>query len=176
MAQIVPSELRGREGRTPRVLVLLLPNVHLQDMAGPVQVFDEAAQVGGGYRLVFCGVERRVRSAQGLELADLEPLPTVLPADLVLVPGMASATQGRAQCHHPGRAALHRPRTGGDDRWRVCGNRRRAERRGPPPGAGRRREMTANYMEYRWSPEPYLVGSYAPKTAVGPSQGATAAQ
>jgi transcriptional regulator GlxA family with amidase domain len=34
-------------------------------------------------------------------------------------------------------------------------------------------EKTAQYMEYRWSPEPYLVGSYAAKAAGG---GATSAQ
>jgi transcriptional regulator GlxA family with amidase domain len=75
-----------------RVWVLLLPDVHLQDMAGPVQVLDEAAQLGGSYRLHFCGIERRVRSAQGLELANLEPLPRVHPGDVVLIPGMSSAT------------------------------------------------------------------------------------
>jgi len=88
MAQNVRLKIAPRE---TRVLVLLLPDVHLQDLAGPVQVLDEAAQLGGAYRMVFCGVERRVRSAQGLELADLEPLPTVHPTDLVLVPGMSSA-------------------------------------------------------------------------------------
>lgn len=72
------------------MLVLLLPEVHLQDLAGPVQVLDEAAQLGGAYQLAFCGVERRVRSAQGLELANLDPLPEVRPSDTLLVPGMAS--------------------------------------------------------------------------------------
>jgi transcriptional regulator GlxA family with amidase domain len=75
-----------------RVFVLLLPEVHLQDMAGPVQVLDEAARLGGDYRLSYCGVERQVRSAQGLQLANLEPLPRVDASDLVLVPGMSSAT------------------------------------------------------------------------------------
>jgi transcriptional regulator GlxA family with amidase domain len=88
MAQNVRLKNSPRE---TRVLVLLLPDVHLQDLAGPVQVLDEAAQLGGAYRMVFCGVERRVRSAQGLELSNLEPLPTVHPTDLVLVPGMSSA-------------------------------------------------------------------------------------
>jgi hypothetical protein len=36
-------------------------------------------------------------------------------------------------------------------------------------------EKTAQYMEYRWSPEPYLVGSYVPMVA-RPSGGATSAQ
>jgi transcriptional regulator GlxA family with amidase domain len=88
--------------RTRRVLVLLLPDVHLQDMAGPVQVLAEAAQLGGAYRLLFCGVERRVRSAQGLELANLEALPRVQPTDTVLVPGTSSETLGHME-HLPAR-------------------------------------------------------------------------
>lgn len=81
--------------RRRRVLVLLLPEVHLQDMAGPVQVLHEAAQLGGAYELSYCGVERRVRSAQGLVLSDLEPLPRPRQGDLVLVPGISSDTLDR---------------------------------------------------------------------------------
>jgi len=87
--------------RTRRVLVLLLPDVHLQDMAGPVQVLHEAAQLGGDYELTYCGVERRVRSAQGLVLSDLEPLPQTREGDLVLVPGISSSTIGRLNKHVP---------------------------------------------------------------------------
>lgn len=36
-------------------------------------------------------------------------------------------------------------------------------------------ERTAQYMEYRWSPEPYLIGSYAP-TKSTPGDNATSAQ
>jgi transcriptional regulator GlxA family with amidase domain len=97
MAQTVRAEFSSRENPPSRVLVLLLPKVHLQDLAGPVQVLDEAAQLGGSYRLLFCGVEPRVRSAQGLELSNLEPLPPVQPTDLVLVPGMSSATLGHLE-------------------------------------------------------------------------------
>lgn len=111
MAQTVRAEGSSRENRAPRVLVLLLPEVHLQDMAGPVQVLDEAAQLGGSYRLLFCGVERRVRSAQGLELSNLEPLPTVQPRDVVLVPGMSSATLARLE-HVPTEWLVEAHRTG----------------------------------------------------------------
>jgi transcriptional regulator GlxA family with amidase domain len=90
MAQIVRTPQVPQSG--PRVLVLLLPDVHLQDMAGPVQVLYEAAQLGGAYRLSFCGVQPQVRSAQGLELSNLEPLPVVRASDTILVPGMSSAT------------------------------------------------------------------------------------
>jgi transcriptional regulator GlxA family with amidase domain len=81
---------------TPRrVVVLLMPHVHLQDMAGPVQVLHEAAELGAAYRLTYCGVEPRVRSAQGLVLSDLEPLTTIQAGDLVLIPGVSSDTLDR---------------------------------------------------------------------------------
>jgi transcriptional regulator GlxA family with amidase domain len=73
-----------------RVLVLLSPHVHLLDLAGPVQTFYEANQFGGQYRIVHCGTSPRVRSAQGLILADLVPLPEPEAGDLVLVPGVDS--------------------------------------------------------------------------------------
>ena len=76
-------------------MVLLLPDVHLQDMAGPVQVLSEAAHLGGAYQLSYCGAERAVRSAQGLLLAELLPLPQPRDGDLVLVPGTSSATLDR---------------------------------------------------------------------------------
>jgi transcriptional regulator GlxA family with amidase domain len=89
------AELLKASEQARRVLVLVLPHVHLQDLAGPVQVLAEAAQLGGCYRLCFCGIEQRVQSAQGLELANLEPLPEVHPNDVVLVPGMSSSTLDR---------------------------------------------------------------------------------
>src|SRR5260370_38168944 len=82
-------------GKTHRVLVLLLPEVHLQDLSGPVQVLYEAAQLGGAYQLSYCADAPRVRSAQGLELSDLAPLPEARKGDLVLVPGTASASLSR---------------------------------------------------------------------------------
>lgn len=91
-----PPSLDAPE-RMRRVLVLVLPYVHLQDLGGPVQVLSEAAQLGGRYRLSFCGVKREVKSAQGLELANLEPLPQVHSTDVVLVPGIASSAIDRME-------------------------------------------------------------------------------
>ncbi len=111
MAQTVRTARTSLPHRGRRVLVLLLPSVHLQDMAGPVQVLAEATHLGGDYRLSFCGLERRVRSAQGLELANLEPLPRVHPGDLVLVPGMSSATLDQLE-HVPTEWLLEAHRVG----------------------------------------------------------------
>ncbi|WP_432992249.1 GlxA family transcriptional regulator [Dactylosporangium sp. CA-233914] len=70
-----------------RVVVLVLPEVNLLDLGGPVQVFDAAATLGAGLGLQFVAEAERVRSAQGLALAGIAPLPPVGPGDLVLVPG-----------------------------------------------------------------------------------------
>ena len=74
-----------------RVIFLILPHVHALDLAGPVQVFYEANGFGAENRLQFCATEPRVRMAQGLTIADLEPLPEVGSNDLVVVPGIDSS-------------------------------------------------------------------------------------
>ncbi|MBU2665149.1 helix-turn-helix domain-containing protein [Actinoplanes bogorensis] len=66
-----------------RVHVLVLPAVNLLDLSGPIQVLHTA----GHYEIGFVAARPRERSAQGLALADLGPLPAVEAGDLVLVPG-----------------------------------------------------------------------------------------
>jgi len=75
-----------------RILVLVLPEFHLLDLAGPAQVFDEARSLGGHYEIMFVGVEPCSRSAQGLVISDLKPLPKVRVGDLILVPGIDSSS------------------------------------------------------------------------------------
>jgi len=74
-----------------RVILAVLPEVEILDLAGPVQAFYEANQCGGeygvDYRVETCALEPRVRTGQGVWLADLAPLPEVGPEDLVVVPG-----------------------------------------------------------------------------------------
>lgn len=72
---------------TDRVVVVVLPEVNLLDLSGPVQVFDGAAQRGAESRVEFVAEAPEATSAQGLRLAALHPLPNVEPGDLVLVPG-----------------------------------------------------------------------------------------
>jgi transcriptional regulator GlxA family with amidase domain len=77
---------------TPRrVAVLVLPHVHLLDLAGPVQALYEANGFGADYRLVFCASKPEVVSAQGLVLGKLAPLPPPRGLDLVLVAGIESS-------------------------------------------------------------------------------------
>ena len=72
-----------------RVILLVLGGVELLDLAGPAQVFSMAASLGAPYSLHFCANTLGVRSAQGLFLGQLEPLPSVSVNDMVIVPGVA---------------------------------------------------------------------------------------
>jgi transcriptional regulator GlxA family with amidase domain len=67
---------------------LILPQVQILDLAGPVQVFDTAARQGGSYRLTFCSTTPEVEARQHLCLAHLEPLPDPELLDMVLIPGI----------------------------------------------------------------------------------------
>jgi transcriptional regulator GlxA family with amidase domain len=59
-------------------------------MSGPVQALYEANGFGADYRLTFCAATKEVRTAQGLTLGQLAPLPRADEIDLVLVPGTES--------------------------------------------------------------------------------------
>ncbi|MEI2579918.1 GlxA family transcriptional regulator [Scytonema sp. PRP1] len=72
-----------------RVIFLVLNGVELLDLAGPAQVFSMAASLGAPYSLHFCANNLGVRSAQGLFLGQLEPLPSVCANDVVMVAGVA---------------------------------------------------------------------------------------
>lgn len=70
------------------MIFLALPEVEILDLAGPMQVFAEANRARARYRLRTVSTHERVRTDQGLVLADLEPLPQVREGALVIVPGM----------------------------------------------------------------------------------------
>jgi len=101
-----------------RVLVLLLPHVHILDLGGPIQAFYEANGFGAQYDLVHCGTEPRVRTAQGLVLADLAPLPDPAPSDLILVPGIDSSTLDHLE--HVPKAWLRKAHAQGSRVASIC--------------------------------------------------------
>lgn len=70
-----------------RVFFLLVPHVHVLDLAGPMQVFYEANGFGAAYEIHSCAETPTLQTAQGLTLAGLEPLPEIRRGDIVLVPG-----------------------------------------------------------------------------------------
>jgi transcriptional regulator GlxA family with amidase domain len=69
------------------VIFLLLQELEILDLAGPLQAFSEAIHAGADLRVRLCSPEPRVRTDQGLWLAELDPLPAPAPADLIVVPG-----------------------------------------------------------------------------------------
>lgn len=77
------------------VVFLIFPDVEILDLAGPLQVFHEANRHGADYHTRLCGPEPRVRSDQGLWLAELEPLPEVDAETIVIVPGSRLTTLDR---------------------------------------------------------------------------------
>ena len=66
------------------MIFLLLPEVEVLDLAGPLQAFSEAKR----YRTRLCATRERIHSHQGVVFADLEPLPDRPGDALVVVPGM----------------------------------------------------------------------------------------
>ena len=59
--------------REIEVIFVLLPKVHLIDMAGPVQVFYEARQFGANFNIKYCCLhdDENVLSQQGLTFTNL---------------------------------------------------------------------------------------------------------
>ncbi|MFD9706345.1 GlxA family transcriptional regulator [Lentzea sp. NPDC059081] len=73
-----------------RVVFLLVPGVHLLDLAGPAQVFSSAADLVDGYELSYVGDMETVLSHQGVPLGASRELPPLEKDDLVFVPGWRS--------------------------------------------------------------------------------------
>ncbi|WP_405581162.1 GlxA family transcriptional regulator [Streptomyces sp. NBC_01190] len=74
------------------VVFLLVPRLHLLDLAGPAQVFSTAADQGLDYRLHYVAEREDVPSAQGLALRAATDWPALSAADLLVVPGWRSPT------------------------------------------------------------------------------------
>jgi transcriptional regulator GlxA family with amidase domain len=76
-----------------RVIVAVLPQVEILDLAGPLQAFHEANSHGADYRVEVCAAEPKLRTGQWLWLTDLAPLPDdVTGDDLVVLPGVPMST------------------------------------------------------------------------------------
>ncbi|PAV25594.1 AraC family transcriptional regulator [Tamilnaduibacter salinus] len=84
-------------------LFLLLPDVHLLDLAGPVQAIHESNELHGDFfRLHFVGLGPSVNCWQGLSIGELEGLPeTIAPDTLVFVCGMKLTPQVMATARNP---------------------------------------------------------------------------
>ena len=73
-----------------RIAFLLVPGLHLLDLAGPAQAFQTAADLGCGYELDYVGDQQDVLTAQGLTVRAATGWPTLTADDLIIVPGWRS--------------------------------------------------------------------------------------
>lgn len=70
-----------------RVVFLLVPQLHLLDLAGPAQVFSSARDFGLGYEVSYVAEHDEVPTAQGVTLRAGTEWPALTPDDLLVVPG-----------------------------------------------------------------------------------------
>ncbi|MCW2528865.1 MAG: AraC family transcriptional regulator [Pseudonocardiales bacterium] len=73
-----------------RVVFVVVPGVHLLDLAGPAQVFSVAADFGLGYALHYVADSETVVTAQGLTIQAALDWPDLDIDDLIVVPGWRS--------------------------------------------------------------------------------------
>jgi transcriptional regulator GlxA family with amidase domain len=79
-----------------RLVFLLVPQVHLLDLAGPAQVFSTAADLGYSYELSYVAEQPDVLTAQGVSLQARVDWPDLGPDDLIVVPGWRAPTLARS--------------------------------------------------------------------------------
>jgi transcriptional regulator GlxA family with amidase domain len=79
-----------------RVVFLLVPRVHILDLAGPAQVFSTADDFGYQYELEYVAEQEDVLTAQGLPLRARTEWPELNCHDLLIVPGWRTRAPGDA--------------------------------------------------------------------------------
>jgi transcriptional regulator GlxA family with amidase domain len=72
------------------VAFLLVPGLHLLDLAGPAQAFGTAANLGCGYQLRYVAEQEDVPTAQGVTVKAVTDWPELAKDDLIIVPGWRS--------------------------------------------------------------------------------------
>ncbi len=77
------------------MIFVVLPEVEILDLAGPLQAFYEANATRARHRVRVCSPRERIESHHGVVLADLDPLPDEVGDALVIVPGMPYARTER---------------------------------------------------------------------------------
>ncbi|WP_433059495.1 GlxA family transcriptional regulator [Dactylosporangium sp. CS-033363] len=96
-----------------RIVFLLVPQVHLLDLAGPAQVFSTVRDLGLGYELHYVAEREEVPTAQGVPLRAETRWPRLGRGDLILIPGwkgarfgdhglLTGSTRDRIAAHHAG--------------------------------------------------------------------------
>ena len=77
-----------------KVVFLLVPRVHLLDLAGPAQAFSTAAGAGYRYTLHYVAEQQDVPTAQGVTVRAELDWPALTPGDLIVVPGWRAPELG----------------------------------------------------------------------------------
>ena len=70
-----------------KVVFLLVPGLHLLDLAGPAQAFGTAADLGCGYELAYVAGQEDIPSAQGVTMRATTEWPALASGDIIIVPG-----------------------------------------------------------------------------------------
>ena len=78
-----------------RLVFLLVPQLHLLDLAGPAQVFSTAADLGYRYELHYVAEQPELPTAQGAVIQAALRWPDLGPDDLIVVPGWRAPTLAR---------------------------------------------------------------------------------
>ncbi|QYC42372.1 HTH-type transcriptional regulator CdhR [Nonomuraea coxensis DSM 45129] len=104
-----------------RVVFVLVPGLHLLDLAGPAQVFSTAGDLGLGYALAYVAEHESVPTAQGVTLTAGTTWPGLTADDLVVVPGWRAPTlAGRGELGQGALDALRRHHAAGGTVASVC--------------------------------------------------------
>ena len=100
----------------PRVVFVLVPQLHLLDLAGPAQAFWTAGDLGYGYELTYVSEAPTVPTAQGVPVSSNTSWPSLTADDLVVIPGWRAASRPqptvgpehlqRIADHHAGRGTV----------------------------------------------------------------------
>lgn len=72
-----------------KIIFLILPGVHLLDLAGPDQAFLEAIELGADWELVYCSVDKNILTSSRLAITKLTLFSkvTISQGDHIFIPG-----------------------------------------------------------------------------------------
>lgn len=72
-----------------KIIFLVLPHIHLMDLAGPDQVFLEAKDYGADLEIEYCSYAQNIRTSAGLPIGKLKHFSktTTKSGDFILIPG-----------------------------------------------------------------------------------------
>ena len=72
-----------------KFVFLLLPEIHLMDLAGPDQAIHEAIDFGADFEIDYCNLENNISSTSGLPIGNVKHFTevTIQKGDFLIIPG-----------------------------------------------------------------------------------------